>query len=64
LLTLNVNAEARKKTPIVSHDFHTNFWSWSSNQIIARDSTVPATMQMVQIVKQILFSFWKFMDAP
>lgn len=40
---------------MVSHDFQTNSLSVISPQIIARESTVPSTMQTMQIVKQILF---------
>lgn len=61
LFTLSVRAEARKNTPIVNHDFQTNLLSSISHQIIARDRTVPRTIQTMHIVKQILLRCSRFM---
>jgi hypothetical protein len=56
LLTQMVSADAKKKTAMVSHDFHMKRLSSSSPQIIVRDRTVPAMMQTMQMLKQILLS--------
>jgi hypothetical protein len=52
---MSVAAEAKNSTVIVAHDFIRTSLSYGV-QIMDNDKTVPATMQMMQIVKQTLFS--------
>jgi hypothetical protein len=55
LLTTRVAAEAKNSTPIVAHDFQRNSLSYVV-QIMDNDRAAPTAMQMMQIVKQTLFS--------
>jgi hypothetical protein len=57
-LTLSVTTEARNSTPTESSDFHTASLA-KLPQIRANANTVAATIETIQIVKQILFRFRK-----
>jgi hypothetical protein len=52
---MSVAAEAKNSTAIVAHAFQRTSLSYGV-QIMDNEKTVPATMQMMQIVKQTLFS--------
>jgi len=60
---MSVAADAKNSTPIDSHAFVRNSLFWVP-QIIANERTVPATMEIIQLVQQILFKTVRFMAAP
>jgi hypothetical protein len=52
---MSVAAEAKNSTATVPHTFKRSSLSYGV-QIMDNEKTVPATMQMMQIVKQTLFN--------
>src|ERR1019366_6834774 len=64
LLTISVALEAKNSTATDVHAFQMNWLSGGKvAQIIVNERTVPAMMQMMQIIQQILFKTLKWLCA-